>query len=113
MDRTRVLSSSEDGTLRITDAERGAVMHTLLHGTPMSCFAQAPGHSMIATGGLARTVSIWQADAAKCTGQLAGHMTSIVQLAADDASSQAWRSHVARNPIRTNLCQHQLSRSYP
>jgi len=59
-----LLSSSLDGVICIADAERAQVLHSVaLHTAGVLCFAHSRAFGVVASGGLERTIRLWQARA--------------------------------------------------
>jgi WD40 repeat protein len=59
-----LLSSSLDGVICIADAERAQVLHSVaLHTAGVHCFAHSCAFGLVASGGLERTIRLWQARA--------------------------------------------------
>src|SRR5262249_13109655 len=62
-DGRRLLSSSDDGTVRIWDVTSGKEVHELEHGERVLSAAWAPDSKRIVSGGTDRSLCVW--DAAK------------------------------------------------
>lgn len=57
-----LISSSLDGTIKISDTVRGQVLHTVsLHAAGVHTFGHSRAYGIIASGGLERTIRLWQA----------------------------------------------------
>ena len=77
----RIVSGSEDHTLRIWNPDTGACLRTLEgHVFGVNCLAVLPD-GRIVSGSDDRTLSIWNPDTAKCLYTLIGHAKSINCLA--------------------------------
>lgn len=62
-----LLTSSLDGTIKICDAARAQVLHTVkIHASGVHCFAYSRAFGVVASGGLERTIRLWQVHASSC-----------------------------------------------
>eukprot|EP00887_Chlorella_sp_A99_P002238 scaffold10.g2238.t1 len=84
-----LLSSSLDASLKILDLQRGMVAATVgLHKKGVRSFAYSRAFSVVASGGVERSVLLWQpkGNVNALVGELAGHSAGVVRVeAADDA----------------------------
>eukprot|EP00741_Cyanophora_paradoxa_P024882 tig00000317_g24023.t1 len=85
-----ILSSSLDGTLRVSDPERSLQLMVTLHGhrKGIHSFAWSASHHLLATAGIERFVNIWTLARPKPLYTLQGHGAPIRQVVVDDGDSQ-------------------------
>ena len=88
-----LVSSSLDATLAVWDLERGLVASRVrLHRRGVRTFAHCPAYSLVASGGVERSVLLWQpkGSTSRPVGELAGHGAGGVSqlVVADGQSSQ-------------------------
>jgi len=60
-DNTRVVSGSEDGTVRVWDIETGTIIKLLVHSGIVECVAFAPDDTKIVSGSRDGSVHVWDA----------------------------------------------------
>jgi WD40 repeat protein len=93
-----LVSSSLDSSIKVTDAERRQVLRTVsVHSKGVSCFAHCRAYSLVASGGLERTVVLWQASGGRPIGELRGHSAPITHLALDNARCQVTTTREGNN----------------
>ncbi|KAL4420053.1 hypothetical protein ABPG77_007492 [Micractinium sp. CCAP 211/92] len=86
-----LVSSSLDSTLRMLDLERGVLAASVgVHRKGVRTFAHSPAFSLVASGGVERSVLLWQpkGNVNKPVGELPGHASGVAQLLVADEQSQ-------------------------
>ena len=81
-DSRRILTSGEDGIVRVWDAATGAPLHDLVgHANRVLCASYSPDGQRIATGGFDDNVRIWNAQTFEQVARLGGHQDYVHGLA--------------------------------
>jgi WD40 repeat protein len=84
-----LVSSSRDASVRVADIERRQVIRTVTcHSKAVFCFAHCRAYSLVASGGLDRSVLLWQASGGRPIGELRGHSAPVTHLALDNGQCQ-------------------------
>ncbi|KAL4852837.1 WD repeat-containing protein 64 [Chlorella vulgaris] len=86
-----LVSSSLDATLCLLDVDRGKLAATVaLHRKGVRCFGYSPAFSLVASGGIERSVLLWQpkGNVSRAVGELSGHSAGVQQLVVADDQSQ-------------------------
>jgi eukaryotic-like serine/threonine-protein kinase len=99
-DSRRILTTSEDGIVRVWDVATGTRLHDLVgHASRVLCAVYSPDGKRIATGGNDHNVRIWDAEAFDPVARLAGHEDFVYSLAWR-ADSQQLISGSGDNTVR-------------
>jgi sterol desaturase/sphingolipid hydroxylase (fatty acid hydroxylase superfamily) len=81
-DGTRVISGSEDGTVKVWDVATGREVFTLTgHGRPVCGVTLSPDGSRVISGGHDRTLRVWNAATGKPERALTGHEGPVYSVA--------------------------------
>jgi len=81
-DSRRILTTSEDGIVRVWDAATGRRIHDLVgHGNHVLCAAYSPDNKRIASGGRDQNIRIWDAETFEQVARLGGHDEYVYSLA--------------------------------
>ena len=87
-----LVSCSSDGSLRLSDLNRGActLRHRLLNPSckPITSFAWCQTHAMVATCGSERYIHWWSPSITKPVMTLHGHAAPVTQVVVDEVNSQ-------------------------
>ncbi|KAL4440619.1 hypothetical protein ABPG75_003620 [Micractinium tetrahymenae] len=113
-----LVSSSLDSTLRLLDLERGVLSATVgVHKKGVRTFAHSPAFSLVASGGVERSVLLWQpkGNVNKPVGELPGHASGVAHLLVADEQSQVItlaEDHTVRVwDLRNHKCVQTISRT--
>src|SRR5262249_46317839 len=88
-DSKRILTTGDDGIVRVWDAATGAQLHDLLSRANRAlCAMYSPDGQRIATGGFDDHVRIWNAQTFEQVAQLGGHQDYVHSLAWGAESQQ-------------------------
>jgi WD40 repeat protein len=81
-DSRRLLTTSQDGTVRVWDVATGNLLHTLVgHANRVLCALYSPDGLRIASGGGDNSVRLWDANTFEQVGRLGGHEDYVYSLA--------------------------------
>ncbi|PRW05751.1 WD repeat-containing on Y chromosome-like [Chlorella sorokiniana] len=112
-----LVSSSLDATLAMLDLKRRKLVASVgLHRKPVRTFGYSPTFSLVASGGVERSVLLWQpkGNVNRKVGELAGHSAGVSQLVVADEQSQVITlsdDHVVRVwDLRNHKCVQALGR---
>ena len=81
-DGTKIVSGSDDETIKIWDANKGEHLQTLRgHADYVNSVAYSPDGTKIISGSLDKTVKIWDANIGQCLQTLKGHSSYVFSVA--------------------------------
>lgn len=115
--RTKVVSTGLDGVLSVANLENWsgatAAQRCQTQKQGFNSFAYSARHSCFVTGGIDRTVRLWNADSCGLIETLAGHKSSVVDVVVNDDLHQiisASADHVVKIwDVRTYKCLQTIS----
>ncbi|KAG9397495.1 WD domain, G-beta repeat [Carpediemonas membranifera] len=71
-----IITSSDDGTIKLWDSATGQCIRTMTHGGQLLCVAVSPDGATIASGGDDISIKLWDAATGRQTQTLSGHDNS-------------------------------------